>query len=45
MGLDTYSQPDRFFSFRRATHASEPVRFVNEGFQMAAISMRSAVWG
>ena len=28
-----------------ATHASEPVRFVNEGFQMAAISMRSAVWG
>jgi YfiH family protein len=24
LGLDTYSQPDRFFSFRRATHAGEP---------------------
>src|SRR3546814_10006419 len=24
MGLDTYSGPDRFFSFRRATHAGEP---------------------
>lgn len=28
-----------------ASHASEPVRFINEGFQLAAISMRSAVWG
>lgn len=24
MGEDTYSQPDRFFSFRRATHQGEP---------------------
>ncbi len=24
MGLDTYSQADRYFSFRRATHAGEP---------------------
>ena len=24
MGLDTYSAPDRFFSFRRATHRGEP---------------------
>ena len=24
LGEDTYSQPDRFFSFRRATHKSEP---------------------
>lgn len=24
MGLDTYSDPDRFYSFRRATHKSEP---------------------
>jgi polyphenol oxidase len=24
LGLDTYSDPDRFFSFRRATHNSEP---------------------
>lgn len=24
LGLDTYSQPDRFFSYRRATHAGEP---------------------
>jgi polyphenol oxidase len=24
LGLDTYSQPDRFFSFRRATHMGEP---------------------
>ncbi|MDB5713505.1 MAG: pgeF [Sphingomonadales bacterium] len=24
LGLDTYSQADRFFSFRRATHAGEP---------------------
>lgn len=28
-----------------AVHDGEPVRFVNEGFQMATISMRSAVWG
>lgn len=24
LGMDTYSQPDRFFSFRRATHRGEP---------------------
>jgi YfiH family protein len=24
LGLDTYADPDRFFSFRRATHAGEP---------------------
>jgi polyphenol oxidase len=24
LGLDTYSDPDRFFSYRRATHRSEP---------------------
>ena len=24
LGEDTYSQPDRFFSFRRATHKGEP---------------------
>ncbi len=24
LGLDTYAQPERFFSFRRATHAGEP---------------------
>ncbi len=35
MGLDTYSQPDRFFSFRRATHAGEP----NYGRQMSVIGL------
>ena len=24
LGLDTYSEPDRFFSYRRATHSGEP---------------------
>jgi copper oxidase (laccase) domain-containing protein len=24
LGLDTYSDPDRFFSYRRATHRDEP---------------------
>jgi copper oxidase (laccase) domain-containing protein len=24
LGLDTYSDPDRFFSYRRATHLEEP---------------------
>ena len=24
LGLDTYADPDRFFSFRRATHQGEP---------------------
>jgi YfiH family protein len=25
LGLDTYSNPDRFFSYRRATHKGEPI--------------------
>lgn len=28
-----------------AAQAGEPVQFFNEGFQMAAISMRSVIWG
>jgi copper oxidase (laccase) domain-containing protein len=24
LGIDTYSDPDRFFSYRRATHLREP---------------------
>ena len=24
LGLDTYSAPDRFYSYRRATHRNEP---------------------
>jgi copper oxidase (laccase) domain-containing protein len=24
LGLDTYADPDRFYSFRRATHLNEP---------------------
>jgi len=24
LGLDTYSDPERFFSYRRATHSGEP---------------------
>ncbi len=28
-----------------AAHPGEPVRFFNEGFQAASISMRSAIWG
>ena len=24
LGLDTYSEPDRFYSYRRATHREEP---------------------
>jgi copper oxidase (laccase) domain-containing protein len=24
LGLDTYADPDRFYSFRRATHLGEP---------------------
>jgi polyphenol oxidase len=35
MGLDTYSQPGRFFSFRRATHLGEP----NYGRQMSVIGL------
>jgi hypothetical protein len=24
VGLDTYADPERFYSYRRATHANEP---------------------
>jgi YfiH family protein len=35
LGEDTYSQPDRFFSFRRATHRGEP----DYGRQVALIAL------
>ena len=35
LGLDTYSDPDRFYSFRRATHAGEP----DYGRQIALIAV------
>jgi len=35
MGLDTYSDPDRFFSYRRATHRGEP----NVGRQGSIIAL------
>jgi YfiH family protein len=35
LGLDTYSAPDRFFSFRRATHRGEP----NYGRQLSLIGL------
>jgi YfiH family protein len=35
LGQDTYSQPDRFFSFRRATHRGEP----DYGRQIAIIGI------
>ena len=35
LGLDTYSAPDRFFSFRRATHRAEP----NYGRQISLIAL------
>ena len=35
LGEDTYSQPDRFFSFRRATHRGEP----DYGRQISLISL------
>jgi hypothetical protein len=35
LGLDTYSQPDRFFSYRRATHRGEP----DYGRQIALIAL------
>jgi hypothetical protein len=37
LGEDTYSQPDRFFSFRRATHKGEP----DYGRQISLIALRS----
>jgi polyphenol oxidase len=36
LGLDTYSAPDRFFSYRRATHRSEP----DYGRQISLIGLR-----
>lgn len=36
LGLDTYSDPDRFFSYRRTTHAREP----DYGRQISAIAIR-----
>jgi len=36
LGLDTYSDPDRFFSFRRATHRGEP----DYGRQVSLIAVR-----
>jgi len=35
IGLDTYSDPERFFSFRRATHRGEP----NYGRQLSLIGL------
>lgn len=37
LGEDTYSQPDRFFSFRRATHRGEP----DYGRQLSLIALPS----
>jgi copper oxidase (laccase) domain-containing protein len=36
MGEDTYSQPDRFFSYRRATHKGEP----SYGRQISLIALQ-----
>jgi polyphenol oxidase len=36
LGLDTYCDPDRFFSYRRTTHAKEP----DYGRQISAIAIR-----
>jgi len=35
LNLDTYAQPDRFFSFRRSTHLGEP----DYGRQLSAIAI------
>ena len=35
LGQDTYSQPDRFYSYRRATHRGEPT----EGRQTSVIAV------
>ena len=35
LGLDTYSDPDRFFSYRRATHRGEP----DYGRQLSLIAL------
>ncbi|HEX6218555.1 MAG TPA: laccase domain-containing protein, partial [Sphingomicrobium sp.] len=36
LALDTYAQPDRFFSYRRATHRQEP----DYGRQISLIGIR-----
>jgi len=36
LGLDTYANPDRWFSYRRATHAQEP----DYGRQLSIITLR-----
>ena len=36
LGEDTYSQPDRFYSFRRATHRGEP----DYGREISLIALR-----
>lgn len=36
LGQDTYSQPERYFSFRRTTHAGEP----DYGRQISSIALR-----
>jgi len=36
LGLDTYAEPDRFFSYRRATHDGEPTY----GRQFSMIALR-----
>jgi YfiH family protein len=38
LGLDTYSDPDRFFSYRRATHRGEP----DYGRQLSLIALPEA---
>jgi YfiH family protein len=38
LNLDTYSKPDRFYSFRRSTHAGE----ADYGRQLSAIAIRTA---
>ncbi|HMJ93106.1 MAG TPA: laccase domain-containing protein, partial [Allosphingosinicella sp.] len=35
LGLDTYAEPDRFFSYRRATHKGEP----DYGRQLSLIAL------
>ena len=38
LGQDTYSQPERFFSFRRATHRAEP----DYGRQLSLIGLSAS---
>jgi copper oxidase (laccase) domain-containing protein len=37
LGLDTYADPDRFYSYRRATHRGEP----DYGRQISLIALAS----